>query len=452
MIIPFGVQSYQHRSLPLSAQRLVNCYLEAAPPDAKTAAAIVSSYGISEFAEGSSGVCRGGFVRNGVLYAVINQSLVSVSEAGAVTTLGIVGGTGSVQIVGDEVNLMIVTTGSDYTYNGTVVSAITDPDYPGADWVAYLDGYYIISSGGQFYISANRDPTSWDALDFASAEKAPDDILVGVVDHSELILFGRETGEVWYNSGDADFPLAKAQSGDFETGIYSREAVAKTDNTVFFLGNDGIFYRLNGYTPQRVSTAAIEQAIEDADDKNFRCMSWKEGGHVFISVGSADFTFIYDVSTQLWHERKSANLTGWRAAFVVLAYNRWMVGDSQSSKIGLLDPDEFSEFGDLLRASGTAPSISDQNKVLRHGALELVFEQGVGISNGQGSDPQVMLRFSDDGGRTWSNERWRSLGKMGEYRRRAKWNRNGAARDRVYEYAISDPVRRTLILATADIH
>lgn len=451
MDIPFGVQSYQHRSKPLSSQSLVNCYLEQAPQQARTPVAVVMAYGIDEFAQGLAGTCRGALVRNGVCYAVIGTSLVTISSGGVVVSLGSIGGAGPVDIAGDETNLMIVTGSTDYAYDGSTVAAITDADYPGADWVAYLDGYFIVSRNGQFYISGNRNPRTWEALDFASAEKHPDNIVDGTVDHSELILFGVESGEIWHNTGEADFPISKSESGDFEIGIYCKGAHCRTDNTVFFLGHDGVFYRLEGYTPVRVSTHAIEQAVEDAEDKSFRCLSWKEGGHTFVSVGSTDFTFVYDVATQLWHQRKSYGYDYWRANFIVRCYNKWLVGDSLSAKVGALDPRTFTEFGDVLRCSAVSPAIANGNKKLRHSKLQLVFETGVGLVSGQGSNPQVMIRWSNNGGRTWSNEKWRSIGAIGEYQQGVQINRVGQAKDRIYEYAISDPVPRTLISASVEV-
>lgn len=451
MRIPFGSQSYRHASLPLSAQRMVNCYLEPAPPAAKTFAAVTQCFGITPWLTVGTGPCRGGVVVNGVPYVVSGPKLYRILVTGLAQELGSIPGTGRVDMAGDETNLMVVTVPEAYYYNGSTVQQITDPDFPGAMWVENIDGYYVIAepNSGRFYISGNRNPASWEALDFATAEKYPDDIVSGVVQLGELVLFGGESGEIWFNSGDPDFPLQKAQSGHFEVGSMSRDGPAKADNSIFFPGHDGVVYRLNGYTPMRVSTPAIEQAIERATDKDFRGVSWTENGHAFYGLFSSDFAFAYDCSTQLWWERLSHGLTYWRGAFVLRAFKRWIVGDTDSNALGTLSGDTFTDFGGVLRSSCTSPAVSDDNKRMVHPRLELVFEQGVGTT-GQGADPQVMLRWSDDGGRKWSSEYWRRLGRAGEFRRRTCWNRIGMARDRVYEYAISDPVRRTLILATTE--
>lgn len=453
MQIAFGTQSYRLTDRSLSSQRAVNCYLEPAPPKAKTFAAVVPCFGIKQLSTIGTGPFRGGLVVNDKIYVVSGVTLYAVNQAGVGTALGMIPGSRLVSMAADEINVMVVADLKGYVYNGSTVQQITDPDFPGAEWVENFDGYYVVGepASGEFAISANRDPSSWDGLDFASAEKYPDNLVRGIAQLGELILFGKESGEVWVDSGESDFPLTKSAAGIWEVGSMSRLGPAKADNTVFFPGHDGIVYRLNGYTPQRVSTTAIEQAIQKATDKDFRGLSWVESGHTMYGLFSSDFAFVYDCSTQLWWERLSFRSASWRAAFVILAHKQLYVGDLTSNRFGLLTPDTFTEFGDVLRLSCTAPPISQDNTRLTIPTIELVFEQGVGIPTGQGSDPQVMLRISRDGGRTFGSERWRGLGKMGEFRRRARWNRNGQARDWVPEYAISDPVRRTLVLATADV-
>lgn len=452
MRIPFGTTSYQHRSLPLSAQRAVNCYLEAAPAQAKTFAAVIQSYGIRQLAAVGNGYLRGGIVRNGIPYIVAGETLYRLASNGSTTALGSIPGTGYVDMAGDEENIMLVSRGRGWYWNGVTVQEITDEDFPGAEWVETLDGYYIIGSvgSGKFYISSNRNPASWDGLDFASAEKYPDDLVAGIVANGEIFLFGKESFEVWFDSGDADFPFERTSAGFGDIGCLSRFGLAKADNSVFLLGHDGVIYRLNGYQPQRISTHAIEQAIEGYADKTCFAQSFNEGGHKFVAFTFDEGTWVYDIATQLWHERISFNLPNWRPLFILRAFDQWIVGDFYTNVVGISDPDEFAEYGETLRSSATSPPVSDDNKRITTSRVELVFEQGVGLNLGQGDDPKVMLRWSDTGGRKWSSEHWRSMGKIGAFTKRTVWNRVGQARDRVYEFAITDPVRRTLILATTD--
>lgn len=437
---------------------MVNSYLEPAPPHAKTFAAVIGSYGVANWGTvGSSGsVFRGSRVIRGTLYAVYGTSLYRISSNGTSAALGSVPGGARCFIAGDETNILVVdpvTTDGHY-FDGSTVQQITDPDWPGAIWCDYLDGYFVIAvpDGGQFYVTGNRAPSSIDALDFASAERYPDNIVTGVVDHGELILFGTESFEGFYNSGNTDFPISKISNADGEVGCTAPYAVKKSDNGVCFPGSDGKVYRMNGYSPTVISTPAVEQAIAQCADKSFIGHVWGEPGHQFYGLKSEGFAKAYDFSTQLWGDRESYGFDDWRWSWAERCYDRTIVGDAQSNAFGYVDANTFTEFGSILRAECTSPPVGEDNKMLTHGMVELVFEEGVGLATGQGSDPQVMLQFSDDGGRTWSSEKWRKIGRQGEFKNRARWKRLGRARDRIYRYAISDPVRRNLIMATADAH
>jgi hypothetical protein len=452
--IPFGTMSYQHASLPLSAQRMVNCYLEPAPAQAKTFAAVICAMGVANLATVGTGPLRGSLRARGKTYVVSGSSLYLVSDTGSSTNLGTVGGTSRVFMAGDETNVLVVDPGTTngYYYNGAAVAQVADADWPGAIWCGYLDGYFIIiaPNSGQFYITANRNPASIDALDFASAERYPDNLVTGVVDKGEVILFGTESFEGFYDSGNSDFPITKIASADGEIGCPYPYAPKKADNGIFFPGHTGKVYRLAGYTPQVISTPVVEQAIAAATDRVFRGLTWGEPGHEFYALTCDDFSFVYDIANNLWHERESYGLDAWRWEFVIRAGEQWLIGDTESSAIGYLSASTATEFGATMRLECTSPPVGEDNKRTVHPRLELVFEQGVGLATGQGSDPMVMLQFSDDGGRTWSSEKWRPLGAMGLFKTRAIWNRLGQARDRIYRYAISDPVRRTLILATTE--
>lgn len=448
MRIPFGTQSYQHRSRPVSAQRMVNAYLET-PATAKEVPPVVQAYGISSFCEVGSGPIRGGCVINGDVFVVSATRLMQVESSGNTIDLGSVPGSGFVDMAGDTDEVLCVSGGQMYRYYANVVAPITDPDFPGAQWVEYLDGYSIVGPGdGTVYVNATpHDFSAWNALDFASAEGAPDDILGAIVDHRQVFLGGRDTIEIWENTGNADFPLERSPGGFIELGLGSTFAFAKQSNTVCFYASDNTIRMLSGYDPVRISTHAVEQAIEKYANKSCKTMVWMEAGHAMVAFSWAEGTWIYDLSTQLWHERQSYGLSYWRPLFIARAFGQWLVGDQTSNRLGYLSPDHFSEWGEPQRMVSSCPSITDGNEFIRHQRLELVFETGVGTISGQGVDPQVMLRFSDDGGRTWSNDHWRSMGAQGQFRTRVIWNRLGMARDRVYEVSITDPVRRTLIEA-----
>lgn len=450
--IPFGVQSYQHSSLPLSAQRSVNAYLEPAPPAAKTAAAVVPAFGIKPYLTVGNGPLRGGLLVNTIIYVVSGATLYSVA-AGVVKKLGSIPGMQRVFMASDGSHLMVVSTGAAYIWDGVTLASVGG-DFPGYQWMTYLDGYFIGGPGNRtFYINHTAfDPTLFNALDFASAESTPGDIVTGIVDHREVFLFKRDTSEVWYNSGDADFPLSRTASGYMEKGCVSRFGATKADNSVFFAASDGTLCRVNGYTPVRISTTAIEQAIAKYASQECIAHTWIENGHTMVAFTYVENTFVYDASTQLWHERQSYGLKNWRVAFVLRGDNMTLVGDSTSNRLGILSAELFAEWDQPLVSSVTSPPVPhpQDQETLQHAYLELIFEQGVGLNTGQGSDPKVMLQWSDSDGRTWSNELWRSLGKRGDFQAAALYSRLGQTsrrQGRVYRYSCSDPTRRTLIQA-----
>jgi hypothetical protein len=229
------------------------------------------------------------------------------------------------------------------------------------------------------------------------------------------------------------------------------------DNGLFWLGEDsrgkGIVYRANGYTGQRISTHAVEWQIQQYGDISDAIgYTYQQDGHSFyvLVFPSANATWVYDVATQAWHERAGFNngsFTRHRGNCQVFFNNEVLVGDYQNGKIYAFDLNVYADDGQpqkWLRSWRALPTGQNNLKRTAHHTLQLDIEAGVGLVTGQGSDPEVMLRWSDDGGHTWSNEHWVKIGKIGEYGRRAIWRRLGMTqklRDRVYEVSATDPVK-----------
>ena len=317
--VQFAVQAYQARALPLAAQRVVNYYAEAAPPDAKSQVVVYNAPGIKAFTTGLAGAVRGAEVMAGVLYKVAGNTVYSVNSAGTATSLGTINT--HISRVGMAVNratvqeLCIVdgTDGWIYdTTNGLV--QIADSDFKAADTVTFQDGYFIFNRAGtsQFFISALNDGTAYSATDFADAEGSPDEVVAVYSNHRELWVFGEETTEVYFNSGNADFPFERISGAYLERGCAAAHSIADDDNTLFWLGDDGIVYKAVGYTPQRISTHAIEEAMRKMSDVSdaFAFFVTIEGSHGKfyhlrrLSFGlwgaprsSPEMTFVYDVAT-----------------------------------------------------------------------------------------------------------------------------------------------------------
>jgi hypothetical protein len=234
-------------------------------------------------------------------------------------------------------------------------------------------------------------------------------------------------------------------------------SVAKLDNGLFWLGTDargqGIVYRANGYTGQRVSTHAIEYAIAQYGNiSDAVAYTYQQEGHAFyvLTFPTGNATWVYDVATQAWHER-----AGWdNGAFTRHRSNcqcnfigNTIVGDFENGNIYKMTLDVYADYDEpqkWLRSWRALPSGQNNLKRTAHHSLQLDCESGTGLADGQGDDPQVMLRWSDDGGHTWSNEHWSPMGKIGAYYQRVFWRRLGMTlklRDRVYEVSGTDPVK-----------
>lgn len=463
-MIPFATNSYVSPSRPLSAQRMVNVYSEREPQDAKVPITIFGAPGIKSFARCGTGPIRGMHEVGGVLYVVSGATLYSVASDGTATVLGgAVSGTAPVCMTDNGTQLLILNGTYGYIYtSASGFQVITNSNFHSSTSGTFFDNYFVMAWDGtnKFFISGSLDGTSYSGTDFASAEVAPDNVVAIVNQQENLLIFGQTTIETWYDAGSVNFPFQRIDGGTIERGCAAALTPIKEDNSVFFLGDDLIFYRLDGTIPRRVSTHAIESAWQKyttvSDAYTF---SYTYDGHKFIVltfiVGNA--TWVYDISTGLWHERESIDINNnslgrWRAAKVFNIYDKLLVGDAYSGAIGEFDASTYTEFGNQIHGTMVSPIIHSDRKRVFISRFELDIEQGVGNTVDPGANPQIMLDWSDDGGRTFKpRQTWQSMGKIGAYQQRLRWLRQGQTRNRIYRVTISDPVRRNIIAAHADL-
>ncbi len=457
--VPFAFQSYDHESAPLSSQRLVNCFAEQQPRDAKTPIAILPRPGKKTFASSvGTGPIRGLHQMKDVGYAVSGTRLYSFDASGVETDLGSIGinATGLVSMDDNGNQLVVVNDNDGYVYDRLLntLTQITDPDFPSVNGVAQIDGYHIYPklNSDQWIISEQRDPTDYDPLQFATAEGAPDNLVAILVDQRQLLLFGQRTTEFWYNSGSS-FPFDRISGGYLQVGLASKFGATRVDNTVYWPGNDGTVYRLAALAAQRVSTHAVEQAIlARAAPGAAEAMAFRQKGHHFYLLRyPGEKTVAYDAATNVWHDWQSYGKLDFEGCCNVRVYGRDIIGDPNAGVLYELDPDTYDDDGDPIIWQATSAPYYATGRRAFMASFEAVFETGVGLTAGQGSDPQVMMQFSDDGGRTWSPEFWRPLGAIGDYKARVVWRRLGSFRERVIRLTISDPVVRRLLGANADI-
>jgi hypothetical protein len=461
MKTPILGSAYVARSVNAADNRMVNLFPEIVPEGGKEPAFLQRAPGLAVMATLGSGPIRGLWAFGDYGYAVSGSTLYQIDSSWTAIAKGAVDGSGSVSMADNGTQLFIAANPQGYIYNaGTdTFQQITDPDFPGATTVGYIDGYFTFNepNSQKIWVTQLLDGTSIDPLEFASAEGNPDNVVAVFVDHREVWVFGSNSTEVWYDAGLLDFPLTRIQGAFNELGCAAPYSIAKMDNQVYWLGKDargqGIVYKAAGYIGQRVSTHAIEwQMQEYADLTDAVGYTYQQDGHSFyvLNFPSADTTWVYDVATGAWHERASLNngqFNRHRANSQMFFNSTTVVGDYENGKIYEFDLNVYADDGapqKWLRSWRALPTgANNLARTIQH-SMQLDCETGVGLVSGQGSDPQVMLRFSDDGGHTWSNEHWKSMGAIGKYGKRTIWRRLGATmkiRDRVYEVSGTDPVR-----------
>jgi hypothetical protein len=468
MKTPILGSAYVARSVNAADNRMVNLFPEIVPEAGKEAAFLNRAPGLNLLATIGTGPIRGLWAYSSddsTAFVVSGTQLYKITTSYAPTLLGTVAGTGPVSLADNGTQLFIAANGPSYIYNNTtnVFGQITDPDFPGAVTVCFLDGYFVFNepNSQKLWVTELLDGTSIDPLEFASTEGSPDGLIAVAANFREVWAFGTNSIEVWYDAANPDFPLERIQGAFNELGCAAPYSVAKMDNGMFWLGRDrrgqGMVYRANGYTGQRISTHAIEWQIQQYSDiSDAIAYTYQQDGHSFyvLTFPTGNATWVYDAATESWHERAgwvNGDFTRHSSNCQMSFNNQIVVGDYANGNIYAFDLDVYADNGSIqkwLRSWRALPTGQNNLKRTAHHSLQLDCETGVGLNTGQGSDPQVMLRWSDDGGHTWSNEHWSPVGKIGVYQQRVFWRRLGMTlklRDRVYEVSGTDPVKTVIM-------
>lgn len=464
--IGFIGPSYTLQSVNADAQRCINLYPElneVGTGKEKEVAALVGTPGLRLLVTLGSGPVRGIYaaLQSGVLYAVSGNTLYSISSSWVATSLGTLNTTTGPVSFADNGTQLVVVDGT-YGYYVTLATGafaqITDPDFLGATQVTFQDSYLIFNkpNSQQFFLS-DLTSVNFSALNIASSEALPD-LLLGVLSNQRyLYLFGTNSIEIWYDSGDT-FPFTRVQGAFIPVGTVSAFSIGNLQDSIIWLARDGqgrgIVYRASGFQSQRISTHAIEEVIAQIGDlSTARAWTYTQRGHGFycLNLPGAATTWVFDTTTNLWHERaalKTADGSFGRhqADCHAFAYNTNVVGDYSTGRVYALDPATYSDNGTEIPRVRAAPHLTKGLKRLFFDSFQLDMETGVGLDGGvQGSDPKAILQWSDDGGHNWSSERWVSVGKIGQTKARARWTRLGSSRDRVFRVRITDKVKVTML-------
>jgi len=466
VVLPIANGFYESDSLPISAQECVNFYPNIAQAPALNQETLYGTAGLEEVANADSLTGnRGAHEMNGVPYFVIAQRLYSMAENFTLTFIGDIAGTSRVSMADNGTQLLIlVPNGNGYIYNhvADTFAQITDSDFTAngnPQLVVYIDGFFCLTTDSKkFIVSALNDGLSYNALDFGTAESDPDEIVAPIVFKNQLFIGGSQTIEAFQNIGGADFPFQR--TGLFlSKGIVSPFSIQSLQDTFVFIGagqnESPAIWTLQGNDVTKISTTAIDKELSNlTEDQIAGIFSWgyAEKGAYFVGFAIPSGALVYDIISKRWHERKSViggDLGAYRVTALVRAYNKIWAGDLIDGRIGNLDADFYTEYGTEIRRSIVTQPFQNNMESFVVPEIELTVESGVG--NAAAPDPQIGMARSRNA-KTWSDTRFRSIGKVGEYNHRPIWRRNGrAARFELFRFTMSDPVKPVIIQMTADI-
>ena len=365
------------------------------------------------------------------------------------------GGTGSYVVNGSQT----VSSETLYALNFSVLPS-TDGGFSGADVVDIVDNYFVYNRPNtQQWGSSNILSPISAQLAFSSKDGAPDNLVSIIVDHREVYLLGETSSEVWIDAGLFPFAFQRIPGTNTQHGIAAKFSVARLGNSFAYVSRNvrgqAQIMMMNGYTPTRISTHAVENTLVDKYIEDARAWTYQLEGHevYVVSFPTLDLTWAYDVSTGMWHKWLSVDNQNvfhrHRGNCQANFQNLNLVGDYANGLVYQLDQANYTDNGNEIRRVRRAPHMVSDYQRQYFDELQIYFQPGVGLSNGltDNENPQAMLRWSDDGGSTWSREYWVSIGTQGAYKNRAIWRRMGWARDRVFEVVVTDPINAVIIAA-----
>lgn len=366
--------------------------------------------------------------------------------------------------------LFFVSGGHGYCYD--LDTDVLAPVIDGATFGGFIDSYFVVLDAGTstLKVSESFDGFAWDATQVYQRSRAGDKWLSMAVTSNYIWLIGTQTGEVWTGTGDPDNRFRPYDPVFLETGVIANHTMIQVSgDAMMWVAQDkdgaGYVVRTNGYTPEKVSTHAVDHSIQRlAAIVDGAAFSYQQEGHTFyvVTFPTARATWVYDLATNEWHRRgywdaDAMAFVTYRPqchtyAFGALGFGMNLVGDRQSGRVAKMDPTYGSDIdGRVIRRVRQCPHLADRDQEMTFDRLQMDMEVGVGLPTGQGTDPTMMVAYSNDGGTTWGKELWRSAGKQGDYRIQVAWSRLGTAKNRVFRLVVSDPVPWRLVGAWLEL-
>ncbi len=368
--------------------------------------------------------------------------------------------------------------------------SFTDGPWSGAQICDSVDNYIIYNEPGTQNFAATDlgSPYSTNAY-YGTKNGSPDNLVSLIVDRRNIYLLGENTTEVWIDVGSTltgviSFPFSRIPGTSMQHGCAAPYSIARFSEQFMFVSQDtrghGIIGAIQGYQFIRVSTHPVEQSLVSQVINDAFAFTYQIEGHEMyvVTFPTANLTWVYDLSTKMWHKWSSLNAANQfsrhRSNCGAFFNNEYLVGDYENGQIYALDRSNYTENGATIRRLRRATHLISDLQRQYFQEFQIQFQPGVGLNTipvnqnltsvagfavsgkavagtplqlAPGSIPQAMLRWSDDGGSTWSNEHWTTIGQIGKYNNRSIWRRLGWARDRVFEVQVSDPVNAVIVSA-----
>jgi hypothetical protein len=461
--IPINVAggSYQDRSRPLSSQETRNFYHEVV--EQGTDKFVLKSFpGHKFFGSSLAGNDRGATVMAEVGYRVLRDRLYSVSSIGNHTEIGTIPGVERCIFANDGENLFINTDQNVYWYNGSTVVQVTDSNIVNSKSVTYINNQFIYSQDQLFVVSDVGDGASASGLNAANSEVLPDKLIRVYAFDQIVYMFGAESVETWYNSGTGSPPFARIDGQLINIGCAAKHSVANTPNAIYWLGSDRAIYRARGGAEDKVSSTAISNAIE-----GYTVVS-DAFAYTFSFQGKDFYCITFPSEDQTWCLNEELGINGWfelsagtnggryNISDLIRAYGKNLVTDQTTGDMYELDIDTFDSNGSVIqrrRVMGaiTGEKVGMRGRRLKMSRFELIMEKGVGLIDGQGEDPLIMIEASYDGGKSWTTGTWMRVGRLGETNIRAEWFNVWSFYSLIIRITTTDPVDYNIYSGAIDI-
>jgi hypothetical protein len=387
------------------------------------------------------GIDRGGINWQGNLYRVMGTKLVEIDSAGTVTELGDVGGPTTELVTFDySFDLLAIASGGRlYYWSGTTLTQVTDPDLGVVLDVVWVDGYFMTTDGEFLVVTELTNPLDVNPLKYGSSEVDPDPVVALLKLRNEIYALNRNTVEVFDNVGGELFPFARIDGAQLQKGVVGTQACCVYIERIAFLGSGrneapGIYLGAAA-TTQKISTQEIDNLLLNYSESQLALVKLEarnDKAHQHLYVHLPDRTIVYDAAAsqaledQVWFTL-TTTLSGfaqYRARNMVWVYDKWMIGDPQSSNIGYFVQDTGHHWSQQVRWEfGTLIVYNESNGAIFN-ELELVSLTG---SVAVGKNPQISTSYSVDG-KAYSQDRSISVGTIGSNKRLA-WFQQGHMRN-----------------------